>query len=56
VCVYVFSLSREFPDMILGDNLLISEVVLSQVVGVVQGGVGRRRRRVILGVSWAVVV
>jgi hypothetical protein len=32
VCVCAFSLSREFPDMILGDKPLISEVVLSQLV------------------------
>jgi hypothetical protein len=30
VCVCAFSLHRESPDMILGDNPLISEVVLSQ--------------------------
>jgi hypothetical protein len=30
VCVYAFSLYRESLDMILGDNPLISEVVLSQ--------------------------
>jgi hypothetical protein len=29
VCVCVFSLRRESPDMILGDEPLISEVVLS---------------------------
>jgi hypothetical protein len=31
VYVYTFSLRRESPDMILGDKLLISEVVLSSV-------------------------
>jgi hypothetical protein len=31
-CVCVFSLHRESPDMILGDEPLISEVVLSQLV------------------------
>jgi hypothetical protein len=30
VCVCAFSLRRESPDMILGDEPLISEVVLSQ--------------------------
>jgi hypothetical protein len=30
VCVCVFSLRRESPDMILGDKSLIFEVVLSQ--------------------------
>jgi hypothetical protein len=30
VCVCAFSLRRESPDMILGDKLLIFEVVLSQ--------------------------
>jgi hypothetical protein len=29
-CVYAFLLHRESPDMILGDERLISEVVLSQ--------------------------
>jgi hypothetical protein len=29
VCVYIFSLRRESPDMILEDKPLISEVVLS---------------------------
>jgi hypothetical protein len=29
-CVYAFSLHRESLDMILGDECLISEVVLSQ--------------------------
>jgi hypothetical protein len=29
-CVCVFSLRRESPDMILGDEPLISEVILSQ--------------------------
>jgi hypothetical protein len=33
VCVCAFSLRRESPDMILGDKPLISEVVLSQVLG-----------------------
>jgi hypothetical protein len=32
VCVCAFSLRQESPDMILGDKLLISEVVLSQLV------------------------
>jgi hypothetical protein len=32
VCVCAFLLRREFPDMILGDKPLISEVVLSQLV------------------------
>jgi hypothetical protein len=32
VCVCAFSLHRESPDMILGDEPLISEVVLSQYV------------------------
>jgi hypothetical protein len=32
VCVCAFSLHRESPDMILGDEPLISEVVLSQLV------------------------
>jgi hypothetical protein len=32
VCVCTFSLRREFPDMILGDKPLISEVVLSQLL------------------------
>jgi hypothetical protein len=31
-CVYAFSLRRESPDMILEDEPLISEVVLSQLV------------------------
>jgi hypothetical protein len=31
VCVCVFSLHRESPNMILGDKPLISEVVLSQL-------------------------
>jgi hypothetical protein len=31
-CVYAFSLRRESPDMILGDEPLIYEVVLSQLV------------------------
>jgi hypothetical protein len=31
-CVYVFSLRRESPNMILGDKPLISKVVLSQLV------------------------
>jgi hypothetical protein len=30
--VYAFSLHREYPDMILGDEHLIFEVVLSQLV------------------------
>jgi hypothetical protein len=30
MCVCVFSLRRESPDMILGDKPLLSEVVLSQ--------------------------
>jgi hypothetical protein len=29
-CVYVFSLHLESPDMIMGDERLILEVVLSQ--------------------------
>jgi hypothetical protein len=29
---YTFSLHREFPDMILGDESLIFKVVLSQVL------------------------
>jgi hypothetical protein len=32
VCVCAFLLHREFPDMILEDKPLISEVVLSQLV------------------------
>jgi hypothetical protein len=32
VCVCAFLLRQEFPDMILGDKPLISEVVLSQLV------------------------
>jgi hypothetical protein len=32
VCVYAFSLRREYSDMILGDKPLISEVVLSQAI------------------------
>jgi hypothetical protein len=31
-CVYAFSLHLESPDMILGDERLIPEVVLSQLV------------------------
>jgi hypothetical protein len=31
-CVCVFSLRRESPDTILGDEPLISEVVLSQLI------------------------
>jgi hypothetical protein len=31
-CVCTFSLRRESPDMILGDEPLILEVVLSQLV------------------------
>jgi hypothetical protein len=31
VCVCAFSLHRESPDMILGDEPLISEVVMSQL-------------------------
>jgi hypothetical protein len=31
-CVYAFSLHQESPDMILGDECLIYDVVLSQLV------------------------
>jgi hypothetical protein len=46
VCVCAFSLRRESPDMILGDKLLISEMVLSQWCSMGSWGVGTR------GLDW----